>query len=141
MASNLLVGLRRLLGGRALDFPRWRQLYARAVDEGREPRGDLSTTGLLAEPPPAPVGARNASGIALLLAARAFDAVIYSNARAPLPFWDVVRSHYAPSKVAFLDGHDHLNASRVLELAPLGRYFVREMAEGCPIEGYEWSDS
>eukprot|EP00439_Symbiodinium_sp_Y106_P024043 s5346_g2.t3 len=122
VSRNMFYGLRKILGPTSVvDYPHFAEMYA------AHGRTDMSTTGLL----DTPVVRWNSSQVEDRLRSRGFGAVIYSNARAPLPFWELVASLYAPEEVAFLDGFDHTNGSTILRLAPYGRYFVREM-EGCP---------
>ncbi|CAE7191405.1 unnamed protein product, partial [Symbiodinium pilosum] len=129
-SRNMFYGLRRVLGPEnVVDYPMFAEMYA------AHGRMDMSTTGLLH----APAIQLNSSQVEDWLRARKFGAVIYSNARAPLLFWDLVVSLYAPEEVAFLDGFDHANGSNILRLAPHGRYFLREMEEGCPTGPYTWN--
>ncbi|CAE7235055.1 PLGG1 [Symbiodinium natans] len=123
LSRNIFYGLQKVLGSASVvDYPFFSEMYA------AHGRTDMSTTGLLG----APALRLNHTHVEHRLRAHEFGAVIYSNARAPLPFWDLVAARYTPKEVAFLDGFDHANGSNILKLAPHGRYFLREMEEACP---------
>ena len=138
MREMLVHGFRAKLGRGAVDFVKPQHLYRPRDGDVAPPRDSDDARGLyghgftyanrLFDDPLV-----DRADVPRRIKDKAFDVVLYASVHRGLPYFDAVRSAYAPEDVIFVDGEDgHGWSPFSAGLPAYGHYFMRELPDGCP---------
>lgn len=119
-ADSLFIGIRRILGENAVDFPKIHSLYEQTSAASNQDWGKGFTLGgRLADI------SVDRSDIEAKIKNRFFDLIIYGNIHRASPFLDLVLDVYPKEKIVFIDGADDKYV--ITNLLFRGHYFKREI--------------